>query len=1108
MIHFIAGRSGSGKTTLLMESLKRSLEIPGREAVLLVPEQQTVVTESRVVKEMRPSDNLRLEVTNFTRLADSVFRQTGGLDQPVIDEGSRCLYVWQAMRRVWDDLHAFGGAMVEREDRNIGRLMRAVDEFKWSGITPSDAETALEKMKLEENVPLDLMSRFSDAVKVYSAYQAILREKAVDRNDLSDLLADALERHAYFKGKSVFVDAFFSLTAPRERVLSAVFRQAEDVTMTFCVPKPSDAAPAGLQFLENQLYFERTQALCGKLGLETEITWLETDYRHQNNPELGAVEAVLFVPGWAGRKLSENPAKTESVHLIRCADRADEAEAAAAVIDRLLHEGDYRCREIAVVARNMKSREAILDPVLRRHGIPCFLSESSAVSTSPAVRLILAALAVRTGNWQRTDLIRLLKTGLTPADLPEHGDFLGESFESYTATWNIRGRKAYTEKDWTMNPAGYRAEWTEGGRQILAKANVTRRLIVPALEEFLSLFDRGNGSVPVRDIAEAVVAFAEKYRLAETLKRSADTFRSAGLPADADRTERSWDAVCGILDRMVDILGETTLDAELFAGLFARVAAFMDVSSIPTALDEVVLSSASDVRFDSARCVIVLGSTDGEFPGVAAEGTAFFSDRDRVALQSVDLELTAPDLSRTAARENFMYYRCVAAATEQCYILSPSEDGVWSEGARQVKAILASMDREAEVSFADLPLADAVYHRAGAEYLLARRTDPAERVALRALAGEKDEKDVALTGENDVIDGTEGNLSLSQTRIESYVTCPFNYTCKYLVKAQEEARAEIGAADVGTFIHAVLEQFFEEIPAGRFRTLGEEELQAVAERIIGRYVDELGGGKRDGRLDYLFQRLRRYVFLFLRVLTEELGQSQFIPAAMEMPIGKRKDGEAAVDPIRFTTPGGASVTLRGVADRIDLYEKGGKKYIRIVDYKTGKKKFSLAKVEKGLDLQLLIYLFSVEKNRLPGMAPSTAMVPAAAVYFAARPAAETADRILSVDEARDMTVGKIGRSGLVLGEPDILNAIDSGRSGRFFPNGKPEKEGIVCLSSAEEFGEIYTKLETAVRAIAGRMEKGEAGAKPMKTESRMPCTDCPNRLICRAGRPDRTETSR
>ena len=348
-------------------------------------------------------------------------------------------------------------------------------------------------------------------------------------------------------------------------------------------------------------------------------------------------------------------------------------------------------------------------------------------------------------------------------------------------------------------------------------------------------------------------------------------------------------------------------------------------------------------------------------------------------------------------------------------------------------------------------------------------------------------------------------MRLSQSRIETFLSCPFRYACRYRVKLAEEARAEITAADVGTFVHHVLERFFTEIPASSL-PLPESEMRETADRIIADYIAELGratGGDlaRDGRLAYLFTRLKRHVTVFLRAISEELTQSEFRPAAFEMPIGLDRPDSA--EPIRIRTPDGASVTLDGIADRVDVWNApDGKQYLRIVDYKTGSKPFSMERVARGLDVQVLLYLFSVWKNGFGGQQSRTERVPAGAVYFTVRPAPVSSDHLLSAAEAEQRAEDKIERVGVYLDDPEILRAMDKELGGKFVPvkesgDGSLVGRGKTTLVTLEQFGELYEQLARVIGKIAGEMQSGVAAAKPQRTSGVDPCAWCANRYVCR-----------
>ena len=1111
MLNFITGRGGTGKTTLIRETIAEISRRSDQPIVVIVPEQQTVVWETALAEMLPPSVNLRLEITNFTRLSNSVFREYGGLADTLVDEGVRSLLIWRAMVSVWDEMTVYNNAD-GREDRNISTLMQAVDELKNSGISPEEAETALENLE-KQGIGTGksgrksgaLTSRLRDAVRVYSAYNAILHEEYIDRGDLLQKLGDKLERHPYFRGKAVFVDSFFSLTGAEERILGLIFRQTEDVWVSFACP--SEGGSDEIQFGEVREFLKTAERLAARAGREVKFIRLTENHRHRDRPRLRAVEKHLFS---YGEDLPPVPEEDGSVRIIRCADRYDEGELCASLIDGLIRRG-FRYSDIAVAARNMKSREGITDAALRRHGIRCFLSESSQVSTSPAVRLVYSALMVGANNWQRKDMIRLLKTGMTPASLDDSGDMAAEVMELYTGTWNIRGRKSYT-REWRMNPSGYKMELTDRDRTMLKLANSAREKIVPPLERLLDVFcdEKGKpGMADVREIAVRIVEFAGAYRVTESAAAKARAYREIGMPAEGDKVSRSWNLVCEILDKMVLALDGTRLDAGKFAGLFMRVAQSLDVSSIPTGVDEVMLGSASGMRYDGVRCVILLGSVSGEFPGTVSDDM-FFDDSDRAALETVGVTLGSPDSMTKTAREYFMYYRTAVSAGEELYILAPMETGELSEGAARVEKILPGCTAD----FAKMPLTEVVHHRASAEYLLSRRTDPAERAVLeRILSDGKQNSGVPLTAVSDRImpsqtgfapvgDVRHIRMPMSQSRIESFVLCPFNYSCRYLMKLQPEVRAEIAAPDIGNFIHSILERFFGETDPEQLKEMNQAQLEEIADGFIEEYLQELGrsadpdssGVSLDGRLSYLFVRLRRHVLVFVRALVEELSQSRFKPAAFEVPVGSGG--------ISIPVDEESEVVLRGVVDRVDVYEaEDGRKYIRIVDYKTGSKSFSMDDVRRGIGVQLLIYLFSVWKNGIPGVDPAE-IVPAGAVYFSVKPAVLSEKRLLTPEEAVEHAKSAIIKSGIVLGEEDILRAMDAELSGKFAPvkstsTGLKGLNGTVCLPSVEEFGKLQKELESILFNIFEEMKAGNASAQPLRIGDRNPCAWCEHRYICK-----------
>jgi len=253
-----------------------------------------------------------------------------------------------------------------------------------------------------------------------------------------------------------------------------------DIVINLTVPMAHRHAD-GIHLAGVKSYFKSVLTAALRAG-EVEFTSLSGNHRAESKT-LAELEAHL----WDYSFVPEEREDDTSVSVYSVADRYEEAEALCAFIAEKVR-GGARYSDIAVVAANVSALRGITDSAMRRHGIPVFTSESEQITSSPAVRLILSLLRV-VGRWRREDVISMVKTGLTPLS-----DELACAFESYTDTWNIRGRSMFTSV-WSMNPDGYVETLSDRGRQTLILANDARERLIPPIERFCTVFDGGSAEI-------------------------------------------------------------------------------------------------------------------------------------------------------------------------------------------------------------------------------------------------------------------------------------------------------------------------------------------------------------------------------------------------------------------------------------------------------------------------------------------------------------------------------------------------------------------------------------------------------------------------------------
>jgi len=190
---------------------------------------------------------------------------------------------------------------------------------------------------------------------------------------------------------------------------------------------------------------------------------------------------------------------------------------------------------------------------------------------------------------------------------------------------------------------------------------------------------------------------------------------------------------------------------------------------------------------------------------------------------------------------------------------------------------------------------------------------------------------------------------------------------------------------------------------------------------------------------------------------------------------------------------------------VDICRKGKDVYVRVVDYKTGSKDFSLYDVSLGLNLQMLLYLFSIWKDSNGSFRRSVGcegeIIPAGVLYCTAKTAAVTATPEMSDAEIYKKVEATLKRKGLLLDDEEVLRLMEKQLTGKYIPV-TVKKDGTLSttltLESLEGLGRLMNEITTTVARLASEMKKGFASCRPLKDAKHDGCRFCPHKSICRS----------
>lgn len=1115
----IYGVAGSGKTLTMTERILNDLG-NGETVYLIVPEQEVMVAERRIAdaadSAVPPVSCEELNVLSFRRLANLAFRTYGGISYFPPTEGAKALIMWQAMEECANagQLNYYTG---KRDDVLVDTLLSAVGELKRSGITAGALEEAQKKLPKED----ELRSKLSDLSILLTHYNNMLTGSYSDPADDVTRLSALLGEHRLLDGCRVYLDSFNGFTGAESAVLHRIMQQASSVTVALCLPK--DPPPTGFETVKLTSLWLR--ALCQQVGIPEDnvrLTLTERSADYIKPPFMKLERAMRSLNGELSAE--DIPTKeeinalpfTDAIGVVRPTDGFAEAEYAAMRILSLVSEG-ARYRDIAVVGRGIDRFKGVLDTTLSRFDIPYFISDRRPVSETPLFRVILRALALLDGGWRAEDVLSYLKTGMTGLSIDELCEL-----EKYVTLWNVSGYGWTTDQEWTMNPGGYLDTVSEENMALLSRLNVLRDKVRDPLVRLSEALEKnGKSEIPLSDGCAAVYEFITALGIPERTE------------AEGSEEERTlYNTVIDMLDMLVGVGSDIPVNGRMLSGILSMAAAKTDYGAIPEKMDTVTVGDAALLRAGSVKHVILLGCIDGEFPRAVADDS-FFSDAEKEKLSKLDIP-TSPGTEIMSDDECFYFYRASSAATETVVFSCPMQDangGEYqpSQGFIRAVALLGyDLDPKEKKYPPKYPesfsLEARAYSKANSAELYRAFADTAEgsslHDALKDTGSPLSLKSTSPISDPNATVSPEhtkalfgGNIAMTQYRIESFVSCPFKFYSDYVLKLNKPAQADFSSADVGNFIHRVMEKAVELLfdEEGLKPDAGSMDVDALVNGIVQEVVNGMLGDKATftARLEALIKRLKRTSALLIRALIEEFEESRFVPSFFELDINN-KDG---VPPFAVPLSDGTTIHVYGKIDRVDTYKKGDDTYVRIVDYKTGSRSHSLKNIEKGVDLQLLLYLFAIwkaDKNRLPQKLRDTkgSILPAGVIYQESTYPTVNCDKLPeSREEAIRAALDELGKTGLILDDEEVIDAMEQ-TVGRGTPR-KLDKYGAISVNSGSmllslaKIGELADKVAGILSDIGGRLRSGEAYAQPVRLTDDVPCKYCDYRSFCRSAKDDK-----
>ena len=662
-VRLLLGPAGSGKTFRCLGEARQALSASpeGLPLVLIAPKQGTYQLEQQLLATPALAGYTRLFILSFESLARFIFARFGKSLPQVLTEEGRLMVLRSLLAKTRRELKLFRASA--RLTGFAQQLSQVLSELQRAQLTPA----ALNQLAAQAPETEGLSFKLQDLAILLERYLQWLvahnlqDEEALLRSAVALLQANPPPAMGL---ANLWVDGFSEFNELELELLCGLIPRTYHSTLTFCL---EPAALNKATWLSHWSTVRNTLEGCRRrfgelpnMELTTEVVRRPEDKgRFSGNPVLQHLEQCWVEPQpfpdeHALDALAKHSSEMqESLRLVSCADRDDEAAVAAREILNFVRNG-ARYREVSVVVRNLDLYHQAIQRVFSRYQIPFFLDRRESVSHHPVAELTRGAVRAAALGWQHADWFAALKSGLVPA-VDEEIDLLEN--EALARGW--KGRIWHQPILLKDSPR------TDQDRQRLAQFQARlekiRGSIVPPFEKFTlslaALHNRPTGLQLATAIRGLWSDLGVQRRLESWAAEGPATQESAvGLSVH----ETVWRQVNAWLDNAQLAFPAEPVPLRDWLPILETGLANLTVGIIPPALDQVLVGAVDRSRTPEVKLALVLGLNETVFPSVT-EPAGLLSESDRLELEKRQVVLRSSTRHRLGRESYLAYIACTRA---------------------------------------------------------------------------------------------------------------------------------------------------------------------------------------------------------------------------------------------------------------------------------------------------------------------------------------------------------------------------------------------------------------------------------------------------------------
>lgn len=1109
-LRFCFGPSGAGKSHRIYEEImQRAAEEPGRNFLIIVPDQFTMQTQKDLVMRSDRDGILNIDVLSFGRLSHRILEEVGTKEMPVLDDTGKSLVLQKVAADLKEQLPAMGSLL--HKQGYIHEVKSAISEFMQYGISTQD----MDKLITSAQKRGALAMKLKDLKTLYRGFQNYIRDHFITTEETLDVLRRSLSKSKILKGSVVVFDGFTGFTPIQNRLIQELMRVCAETIVTVTIGVGED--PYKMDGEQKLFHLsKKTVADLEKLAAEAEVERGEDLFvkggpnRFAKAPALHYLEQNLFryqYEPYAGEQ--------QEIHMFEALSPREEVHQTALYIRHLIREQGMTYRDIAVVIGDLEGYASYVETEFGQLEIPCFLDRTRGIVLNPMIEYIKSALQLYIKDFSYDTVFHFLRSGMADISREEI-----DELENYVIRTGARGYRTYsrlfTRRTEELQGNAEGSEQAE--EKTMERLNRIRQQFMDAVE-ILHMGSREKAG----DYVSHLYDFLEQNQVQQKLLNYQQQFEKEGDLSRAREYAQIYRLVMDLLDQVYELLGEEEISRQEFADILEAGFGEITVGTIPQSVDRIVVGDMERTRLKQVKVLFFLGVNDGNIPKNASKG-GIISDMDREFLIESGTEM-APSPRQQMYIQRLYLYLNMTKPSEQLY-LSYAKVNSEGKGIRPsylidtVRKLFPAMSVEYPQNRSRLEQIEG--RQEGARYLAeelreyVEGTLPEEErqdfyLMYRAYEADAAGRDLLTraafrryreSGLSRIVARAlyGQQLENSVSRLETYAACACRHFLQYGLSLQEREEFGFEASDMGTVYHAVLENFAGKLAESNLTwwDFTEDFAAKAVKESVEAYAATYGETVlySSARNEYAITRMSRILTRTVLTLQKHLKQGSFQPDDYELSFRFAED----LDSIHVDLSEDEKMHLQGRIDRIDVSEDAEHVYVKVIDYKSGNRKFDLAALYYGLQLQLVVYMnaaMEMESRKHP----DKEIVPAALLYYHIDdPTIETPVE-LTDEQINEQILAKLRMNGVVNSDPGVVERLDRYMQDKsvVIPVEKKKDGSFSARSgvlSREEMQLISSYVDAKIRSIGREILDGKIAANPYEKGNEEACTYCAYKKVC------------